>query len=66
MTRQVINGLPPLTYAFYYELDAINRDTLVVSFSTKPIWQRVSTFDNKWNIPEEPSTLATTSRDLST
>ena len=63
---KVINGLPPLTYAFSSELNEINREMLVVSFPTNPIWQRVSTFANKWKILEEPSTLATTSLDMRT
>ena len=48
MTRKIINGLPPITYSFYSELDAISREMLTVYFLENPIWQRISMFSNKW------------------
>lgn len=63
MTRQIIDGLPPLTYVFYSEQDAVSREMLAVSFPANPTWKRVSTFANKWNVPESSSTLDTTSQD---
>ena len=47
MTRKIINGLPPITYSFYSELDAISRDMLAVSFPINPTWQRISMFASK-------------------
>ena len=44
MMRQTINGLPPITYSFYSELDAISREMLVVSFPANPTWKRISSF----------------------
>ena len=58
-TKQVIYVLPPVTYAFHSELDAIKREMLGVSFPSTSIWKRISMFVDKWNVPE--SSFATTS-----
>ena len=34
--RKTINGLPPVTYSFYSELDAISREMLAISFPSNP------------------------------
>ena len=55
MIRETINELPPVTYSFYFDLDAINIEMLAVSFPTNPIWQRISMFANKWTNVENSS-----------
>ena len=63
MMRQIVNGLPPVTYSFYSELDAINREMLAVSSPTNPIWQRISMFANKQtDIEASSSALVPTSQ----
>lgn len=48
MMRQTINGLLPVTYSFYSELDAISREMLAMSFPANPTWQRILMFVSKW------------------
>lgn len=55
MMRQTINGLPSVTYSFYSELDAINREMLAVSFLANPTWQRILMFSSKWTDLENSS-----------
>jgi hypothetical protein len=55
MLRKIVNGLSPVTYSFYSELDVISREMLVVPFPTNPIWQRIYMFSNKWNDIEASS-----------
>ena len=62
-SRQVIFGLPPPPYNIYSELDVFRREMLVASFPSKSIWQRISMFTSKWNIPESPSTTTTNLQD---
>ena len=38
MMRCTVNGLPYVTYSFYSEVDAINREMFPVSFPTNPTW----------------------------
>ena len=55
MMRQSIHGFPPVTYSFYYELDAMSREMLAVSFPASPIWKRISILANKWTDVEASS-----------
>lgn len=47
--RKIIFDLPPITYKFHFELNAINIEMLVVSFPSTPISQKISMFASKWN-----------------
>lgn len=49
MMRQTIDGLPPITYSFYFDLDAISREMLAVSFPANPTRQRIFMFSSKWS-----------------
>ena len=55
MMRQFIDGLPFVTYSFYFELDAISREMLAVSFPASPTWKRILMFDSKWTYLENSS-----------
>ena len=55
MMRRTINGLPSVTYSFYFELDAINREMLAVYFPDIPTWQRILMFASKWTNQENYS-----------
>lgn len=60
---RVIFGLPPSSYIFCSELEVISREILVASFPTNFVFQRISMFASKWNIPESPSTITSNSQD---
>ena len=63
MMRQIINRFPLVTYTFYFELNAMSRDMLGMSFPANPIWKRISMFPNKWNnIEASSSSLIPTSQ----
>ena len=55
MMRRTVNGLPSVTYSFYFELDAINIEILAISFPANPTWQRIFMFDSKWTNQENSS-----------
>ena len=57
--RKIIFNLPPITYKFHSELDAINREMLAASFPSMPVWQIISMLANKWNDLESSSTTTT-------
>ena len=48
MMKEVVLSLPPITYFFYSNLDSDCRETLVVSFLAKSVWQKISTFTARW------------------
>ena len=48
MMRRTVNGFPSITYSFYFELDAINKEMLVVYFPATPTWKMILMFDRKW------------------
>ena len=53
--KSAVISLPPITYFFYSNLDLDSRETLVVSFHSNSIWQRISTFAARWTELEEAS-----------
>ena len=53
--KETVLSLPPITYFFYSNLDIDNRETLVVSFLSNSICQRVSTFAPNWTESEGTS-----------
>lgn len=55
MMRRTVNGFPSVTYSFYFELDAINREMLAVSFPANPTWQRILMFASNWTTQEKYS-----------
>jgi hypothetical protein len=55
MMKEAALSLPPITYFFYSYLDAVNRETLVVSFPSSSVWQIISTFIARWTESEEAS-----------
>ena len=48
MMKEDVMSLPPITYFFYSDLDSDCRETLVVSFPSNSVWQRISTFIARW------------------
>lgn len=48
MMRHIVDGFPSVTYPFYSELDAINREMLVVYFPANSTWKRILMFARKW------------------
>ena len=48
MMKEIVLSLPPVTYFFYSDLDSDCRETLVVSFPANSVWQKISTFANRW------------------
>ena len=55
MMKCIVDGLSAVTYSFYSEMDAINREMLVVSFPSNPTWERIFMFSNKWTNQENSS-----------
>ena len=48
MMKEAIIYLSPITYFFYLDLDSDCRETLVVSFPTNSVWQKISMFAARW------------------
>ena len=55
MMRRTINGSPSVTYSFYSELDAINKEMLAVSFPANMNWKMILMFSIKWISQENSS-----------
>ena len=58
MMKETILSVPPITYFFYSDLDTDTRETLVVTFPTNSIWQRISRFATRWTELEGGSSFS--------